>query len=81
MNTTKKAALATKDRVLLILREVGNIITNFIVPITAIVIIVLEFIPGIPYGVLHMLKMFEDYMYNAFGTVEKIEEKIKQKAK
>ena len=72
---------AIKDRVLLILREFGNIVTNVLVPLIAVVIFIVEFIPGIPYGWLRVLKLVEGYLYMAFGTAQKIEEKIKKEFK
>jgi len=76
-----KRIQATKERVLLILSEILNIITNVLVPLVAVAIFILEFIPGIPYGVLHSLKILEEILYQAFGTGKKIEEKIKQEFK
>ena len=70
---------ATLDRVLLILREFANIITNIGVPVMAVVIIIVECIPGVPYGVIRILKLVEEYMYLAFGTSQKIEDKIEEK--
>jgi len=70
---------ATIDRVLLILREFGNIITNIGVPVMAVIIIIVELIPGVPYGVIRILKLIEEYMYLAFGTAQKIEDKIEEK--
>jgi len=67
------------DRVLLILREFANIVTNIGVPVVAVLIIIVECIPGVPYVVLRVLKLVEDYMYMAFGTAQKIEEKINEK--
>jgi len=76
MNKQLKVAL---DRFLLILREFGNIITNIAVPVIAVLIIILECIPGVPLVVLRVLKMMEDYAYMAFGTAEKIEQRIEEK--
>mgnify|MGYP001031133924 CR=1 FL=1 len=70
---------AVIDRFLLILREVANIITNIGVPVVAVIIIIVECIPGVPLVVLRVLKMVEEYMYQAFGTAQKIEERIEKK--
>ena len=70
---------ATLGRFLLILREFGNIVTNIGVPVVAVLIIIVECIPGVPLVVLRVLKTVEDYMYMAFGTAQKIEERIKEK--
>ena len=76
-----KRVKATKDRVLLIIRETLNIITNVLVPLIAVVIFIVEFIPGVPYGVLVALKAVEDFLYQAFGTGDKIREKIEKEFK
>ena len=67
------------DRALLILREFANIVTNIGVPVVSVLIIIVECIPGVPYVVLRVLKLVEEYMYMAFGTAQKIEEKINEK--
>jgi len=76
-----KRTKATVERDLLILREALNIITDVLVPLVAVVIFVLEFVPGVPYGVLHALKIAENFLFEAFGTGQKIEEKIKKEFK
>lgn len=75
----KAKVKAVVDRVLLILREALNIITNVLVPLMAVVIFIVEFIPGVPYGVLNALKIAEYWLFYAFGTGEKIKDKIEEK--
>jgi len=74
-----KQVKATMNRLLLILREFGNIITDIAVPVIAVLTIIVECIPGVPLVVLRVLKMMEDYAYMAFGTAEKIEQRIEEK--
>jgi len=67
------------DRVRLVLREVANILTNILVPLVAVLVFAAELIPGMPYGVIRILKLLEYYFFEAFGTIEKIEDKIEEK--
>lgn len=67
-----------KNRVLLILKEFGNVLTNFLIPILGLVILVMEFLP-IPATYIKFLKTVEYWLFYAYGTADKIEEGIKEK--
>ena len=69
------------DKVILVLQEFGNILTNIGVPLVATLIFAVGLIPGIPYSVLSALKLIEKYMYEAFGTSQKIRDKIEEEFK
>ena len=81
MMTLEEKAKKFADRVRLILREFMNITTNVLVPLAAVLVFIAELIPGMPYGVIRILKLIEYYLFEAFGTAEKIEEKIEEQFK
>ena len=67
-----------KDRVVLIVKEIGNFITNLLLPLVGLIIIVLEALP-VPKKYIKLLKTIEYWLFYASGTAKKIDENIKDK--
>ena len=67
-----------KNRVLLILKEVGNLLTNFLIPLVGLVILIAEILP-IPRMYIKFLKTVEYWLFYASGTADNIEEGIRDK--
>ncbi len=67
-----------KKRLLLILKEIGNILTNTLIPFLGIAILILEFLP-VPSTYVKFLKTVEYWLFYASGTAEQISEEIQDK--
>lgn len=70
-----------KDRVVLVLREILNILFNVLVPILSLLVLILELIPGIPMKWIDGMKKLEYYAFEYAGTAKKITEKLEEKYK
>ena len=69
-----------KDRIVLFVKEVGNILTNLLIPAVGLFIVIAEILP-IPRKYIGYLKTVEYWLFYAAGTAEKIDENIKKKFK
>jgi hypothetical protein len=67
-------------RVALFLREIGNLLSNILVPLVSLIIAIMELFP-IPMGWIKIAKKVEHWLFYAYGTSKKIEEIIEDKAK
>ena len=67
-----------KDRVLLILKEFINVVTNTAIPILGLVILIAELLP-IPRIYISYLKTLEYYLFYASGTADDIKKGIKER--
>lgn len=67
-----------KDRVLLVVKEIANLLTNTIIPIVGLVILITELLP-IPKMYIAYLKTLEYYLFYAAGTADDIKKGIKEK--
>ena len=65
-----------KERVVLILKEIGNILTNTAIPVVGLAILVGELLP-IPKTYLAYLKTLEYWLFYASGTADNIKQGIK----
>ena len=63
------------QRLKVIVKEVFNVITNFLVPIISLVIAILEILP-IPMKFVKIVKTVEYWLFYAAGTAEDIEKAI-----
>jgi len=66
-----------KDRILLFIKEIGNFLTNLLIPLIGLILIVVEVLP-IPIKYISFLKTIEYWLFYAAGTAEKINENIKK---
>ena len=64
-------------RVKLFLKEVMNVLTDVLVPLVALIIAILELLP-VPFIWIRVLKQAEHILFKAFGTLEDIEEIIRE---
>lgn len=69
---------AFKNRLLLILKELGNILTNTIIPILGIIILIAEILP-VPKIYIGYLKTLEYILFYASGTADEIKKEIKER--
>ena len=67
-----------KDRVILFVKEVGNVLTDLLIPVVGLAILVMEALP-IPRKYIKWLKIVEYWLFYAAGTADKINEDIKKK--
>lgn len=65
-------------RIKLFLKELINIITNFLVPVVAVLIAILEIFPFIPLKIILFLKTVEYWLFYAAGTAEDVKEAIEK---
>ena len=65
-------------RIKLIATEAMNIITNVLVPLASLVVIILESIPVVPIGWVKFAKVVEYWLFQAFGTLEQINERLEE---
>jgi hypothetical protein len=67
-----------KDRVVMFFKEIGNVATNFLIPLLGLIIIVVEVLP-VPNKYINFLKVVEYWLFYAAGTAEKINTDIRNK--
>ena len=67
-----------KERLLLILKEVGNFLSNILIPFIGLLILIVEILP-LPKSVAALLKKVEYWLFYISGTASKLEENIKDK--
>lgn len=67
-----------KKRLVILLKEIGNFITNALVPLAGLLGFIFGLIPGMPISVIRILKKIEDILYNASGTANQIEEYVEK---
>lgn len=64
-------------RVKLFFKEIGNILTNTLIPVVGLVILIAEILP-IPVTYIKYLKLVEYWLFYASGTADQISEEIKK---
>lgn len=69
-----------KNRVVLILKEIFNILTNLLIPLLGLIILIVEFLP-LPGIITKVLKTIEYWLFYFSGTAKNIEEGIQEKYK
>lgn len=67
-------------RIRVFFKELGNILTNFIVPFVSLLIAILEILP-IPTIWIKFLKTVEYWLFYASGTAKDIEKIVEDKEK
>ncbi len=64
-------------KILIGVKEVGNVITNMLCPLTSILVVIATMFQ-LPIGVVKALKTAEEWLWKASGTATAVEEAIKK---